>query len=443
MKFSYVILCLFFSLQRTEGQSILYIHQDIPKEQIAEQQHWQTFNKPVYNGFDNGVYWFKIQLPPTAVTQVISIPESHISRAWLYKDGKALQCNQKLARYISFELPPSAQPETYYLKVDCLLEARIPLEVKPIKAHYQNELIEYWIIGLYIGIILSIIILNIFSYLNFRNKTYIHYVFMVIGMGTNAFYKDGITALIFGLQGINETLEPIINTIVTISAIFFTTSYLQLENYPETKTVKRTGIFFVFICLLLNVFFQLTGSYLIFTLVAIFNLLALDCFWFTSVLLWKKSNYARFFCIAYGLPLLLAHHYYISPHFGILSLNLPLNAYKIGSAFEMIIFTYAIMYQARQLKKENKKMRRKIDEYILLLKDKSTKVAFEEDLVLNHNFTSKEMLIFKALSLKKTNKQIAKENFISENTVKFHIKNIFKKLEVKSRSEVRERYFKN
>ena len=56
--------------------------------------------------------------------------------------------------------------------------------------------------------------------------------------------------------------------------------------------------------------------------------------------------------------------------------------------------------------------------------------ATMQELIEAFGFTLKEITILKELSLNKTNKEIAESQFISENTVKFHIKNICKKLGV-------------
>ena len=50
------------------------------------------------------------------------------------------------------------------------------------------------------------------------------------------------------------------------------------------------------------------------------------------------------------------------------------------------------------------------------------------------HLTQKEFEILTALYEGKTNKQLAKEHFISVNTVKTHLKNIFEKLNVKTRT---------
>ena len=54
--------------------------------------------------------------------------------------------------------------------------------------------------------------------------------------------------------------------------------------------------------------------------------------------------------------------------------------------------------------------------------------------------TRQEKKMLAALSSGKLYKEIAVENFISINTVKKHLKNVYKKLDVKSRAEAVQKY---
>ena len=267
---------------------------------------------------------------------------------------------------------------------------------------------------------------------------------MVIGMAVNAFYKDGITALIFGIESFNETHETSLSSIVVISAIFFSTKYLSLNQY--LPKLKKIGISIVFLAIIINFIYQFTLNFSFFITANILYLLALDVFWIAGLLLWKKSSAARFFTIAYGLPLLFVHDYYISPHIGIYILNLPLGFYKIGSVFEMLVFTYAIMYQSKKVAEENTFIRQKLIDYTNKLKNQNLDLnkgtVTSDELIEQYSFTIREIDVLKKVSDNKTNKEIASELFISENTVKFHIRNILQKLDVKNRKAASNKYFK-
>ena len=76
-----------------------------------------------------------------------------------------------------------------------------------------------------------------------------------------------------------------------------------------------------------------------------------------------------------------------------------------------------------------------------VLRDKMSKMQKQEISILyliNHLFalTPTEMMILKLLYQKKTRKMIAKEKFISEETVKIHIRHILRKLDFNTTSEM-------
>lgn len=436
------IFYFFLQINLFAGEKISYLYEDVSIGLIADTTiEWQELNEPIYNGFENGVYWFKIVLPPSIHDRIISIPESHISRARLFVNGQEISMEQP-ARYVKFSIDVSEKEATYYLRVNCLLEARIPLEIEDAKAYYSQELIEYLIIGAYMGMVVAIIIFSLLSYFSLGNVTYLLYILMVIGMSGNAFYKDGVLAYFIGVNSINEILEPFINLIVPMSAILFTVNYLDIKG--RLKKLRVFGVSMTFFALLSALYYLYTRSFVVFTATAILNLLSLSIFLSAGFILWNKSPFSRFFAIAYGIPLFFAYDYYISPHFGIKILDLHHNIYKVGSTIEMLIFIYAIMFQAKHMNMEHEEARRKLTVYIKSLEQEKKGLNERPDttkeLIEKFSLTLKEIEILKVLSLNKTNKEIAADQFISENTVKYHIKNILKKLDVNSKEGAKYRY---
>ena len=60
--------------------------------------------------------------------------------------------------------------------------------------------------------------------------------------------------------------------------------------------------------------------------------------------------------------------------------------------------------------------------------------------VTDFNLTSQEKTVAELMIENKTNKEIASELFISLNTIKTHIRNLYAKLEVSNRGEFVEKY---
>lgn len=441
-QFTILIIIMFLQTTLIAENKISYIHKDITLDSITNKEiNWEELKAPIYRGFDNGVYWFKMELEPAATDRIISIPESHISRANLYLNGNEVSKIEP-NRFVSFRIKADTMTQHYYLKVNCLLEARIPIQINAVEKYQSNQTTDYIAIALYYGIVFTILLFNIFSYINLKRKIYLHYIVVCFGMTMTPFYKDGTSALIFGLTGVNEVIEVFLSGIVVIGGFYFTASYFRMnEDMPRAW---KTTIYIIILAYFSSVMFLITRSLFFFASAHILLIIALDIFIISAFLLWKKNLYARFFALAYILPLFAAHEYFISPYFALPSADIPLFVFKIGSIIEMIIFSFAITVQTKKLIQDNDQMRVQLIEYTQQLKrldkDLIEKPDTMTELVENFGLTLKEIEILKVLSLNKTNKEIAELQFISENTVKFHIKNLCKKLGVHTKKDAKNHY---
>lgn len=260
---------------------------------------------------------------------------------------------------------------------------------------------------------------------------------MALSMAFNAFYKDGIFTLLFGSGGWLNYIEPSINSCLAISVIFFTRNYLQLDVHAPKMQI--TAIITIGIATISNVILWITKDFLFFAITDIILLIGFDIYWVIGIMLWKKTEEAKYYTLAYGIPLLLAHSYYIFPHFGINWFKLPFSLYRLGSVCEMTLFTYLLITNAKKLAKENQLIRHKTIKLIREIR-KNHQISLNQIdpthyLIDKFKFTLKEVEIYKNLIQDLSNKEIADQQFISVNTVKYHIKNIFKKLEVNNRQE--------
>ncbi|SHJ49856.1 7TM diverse intracellular signalling [Reichenbachiella agariperforans] len=438
-------LVLFLILLSTQlfanPHTIQYLKKDASLHEIKQlhEDQWIDYTEPVYEGTANGIYWFRIEIPASTESHIVTIPESHITRASLYQ-GKDEILPLADTRYRSFSIAPSPSATTYYLRVNCRLEARIPLQIEPSMRYHRSEQYEFLSMGVYYGVVICVVFINLISFIIFGNKGYIQYLFMPIGMSINSVYKDGIFALLFGSIGLNEYIEPTLNSILAITCVFCIESYLSINrHYPR---LYRIGIAFVVLSQLLNIGVLLThGAFSLYVSTDLAILLALDTFWLSGFLLWRKTKTIEsgWFSVAYGIPLFVAHGYYLSPYFGLDFMNISFMWYKVGSVFEMAIFTYAIMFQSKKIALKNQEMRQTIVDYtnqLNKLHDKpNEKEAQTLELIKRYRFTLKEVEVLQDIADGCTNKEIADKHFISQNTVKYHIRHIFEKLNVNNRKE--------
>ncbi|MFK8060018.1 MAG: response regulator transcription factor, partial [Polaribacter sp.] len=137
---------------------------------------------------------------------------------------------------------------------------------------------------------------------------------------------------------------------------------------------------------------------------------------------------------AYIIILFSAIDFFILKFLGISVINIDSTNIKIGAFIEMIILSIAVLYRMKILKEENEFMRNEIVNYsqqltaLVSSKEQNHKNNIEE-------LSQRERQIFNLITIGKTNKEIAMELNISINTVKFHVKNIYEKLNIKSRKE--------
>ena len=81
------------------------------------------------------------------------------------------------------------------------------------------------------------------------------------------------------------------------------------------------------------------------------------------------------------------------------------------------------------MKNEIKKFSKELEELTLQITEEPKTAKIE-------NLSSREREIFNLIAIGKSNKEIANDVNISVNTVKFHVKNIYGKLNIKNRKEV-------
>ena len=104
----------------------------------------------------------------------------------------------------------------------------------------------------------------------------------------------------------------------------------------------------------------------------------------------------------------------------------------------MLLISYAIVYRMNILKKENKVMREAIFEYVQKINDLKSTENQKNITIKESIFSEQELQIIKAISIGLSNKEIAAQMFISVNTVKYHTKKIYNKLQVESRKDIQD-----
>ncbi|WP_139956754.1 7TM diverse intracellular signaling domain-containing protein [Flavicella sediminum] len=390
-------------------------------------------------GFENGLYWFKVILNEDVLNKLIvfDLLGSNITKITVFQNSKIVPYKELDKTHFSLLVNSKFENPVYYLRVQFDNEVYFPLQLKTYEQGQLEAKYSYFINGAYYGFVLMVFIVNLFFYISLKDKTFLYYCFFLIV----------ITIIILDYDGLLNTIIPnffsrygrvLTHFFVSFSGALFANQFLNINYYlPKSN---KTGVFLLFITMCSYLLFFPTNKFLFVAIGDTFSMLVLLHYWGIGIIISKKYKFSRFFVVGYSLILFSSVLFIVPLNWGLNTFTVSLKTVKFGALFEMLILTYAITYRVKILQKENHQFKTAIQEYlhkINFLESNSSNPSETniEVLVSENNLSEREadvlLLIFKGY----TNKRIGDELFISLNTVKYHIRNIYQKLNIKSKNE--------
>lgn len=397
-------------------------------------QNFTPFRNTINNGLSNGIYWVKIVNEGDEV--IAQITNARILDISAFRELEIISQIPNVS-FFSYKIPARS---TIYLKINCQKEAFIPLQFYSedgFRSHSQNQ---YFIFGAYYGFAFMVLILNIFFFITFKDITFLVYTSIIIIISSGLFHSDGLTKWFIDSPWLNKESELISHLSLSIFGTIFSSIYLQYEiHVPRLKfwliflSVSQLVCYLVY--LLTESFYWFAGGEVI------LFAMVLPTFWLSSLYLFKKSVFAQFFFYAYGFIMFMAFDYYLAPLLGIPSIELGTNMLKVGGVIELLVLTYAVLFRMRILQKENEEMKNSLYEFVQKIDHLEVQLQNlkegKKNLLTKTQLNPREIEIISLISQGHTNKEIADKLFISINTVKFHTKALYKKLDIGSRQEAR------
>lgn len=395
-------------------------------------------------GFKNGVYWFKIDFLENIKTQavVFDILENTIGEILIFRNNKIVPFKELDKTHPSLLIKHTGK-NTYFLKVNFEKQVHFPLKIKPLEESQFYEKFAFFKYGLYYGFVFMVFVINIFFYFSFKDKTFLYYCLFVFC--TNLCISD--------FDGISHTFLPssftyynnlISHFLVSLTGALFAHQFLNL-NYFVFRS-KKTGMLLLLLAFISYILFLPTKKYVFIAIGDTTLLAVLSYYWILAIIIYKKHEFSKFFVIGYSLILFSALFFVIPINWGIPSISTSIDTVKFGALFEMLILTYSITYRIKILQQENQRYKDEIQKYlgtILSLEDTIQSSTIEPSienkakyLTEKYSLTKKEEEVLILISKGLTNQKIADATFTSLNTVKYHIRNLYQKLDIKNKSEV-------
>lgn len=301
----------------------------------------------------------------------------------------------------------------------------------------------YLAMGVYYGLALMSVIFNIVFYFIFKNKSFIAYCVLLFTTALTFFYEDG---LFFYLSNGRWTIPYFTvwnSSITAIAALVFTYYFLDLE--PEFNRYKKwfygaCGIL-CFGALLYSITLIPMISHVVLATCFLFALTAL----YLAIRRFKHDIYARFLTLAFSLLVLTGMFYALHTRTDYPAFEwFNISVFRLFSTAEIIMISFAIIFRVKILQQENEFYREELTKYLQdmdekkldqLIDEYSESEAWTAYLEREFQLTDREAEVLECIWQGLTNKEISEKLFITLSTTKYHISNLYNKLEVKNRNQ--------
>jgi len=326
-------------------------------------------------GFTSSVYWarFKLKNRSGMNEWLLEIGYPQLDRIELYiqqsaqtvkisdrfivkKAGDFFPFKEREVKHQNFifRLPVDVNNEQiFYVRIESGSSMQIPLTVWSYQAFSENDHDGRIALGIYYGIILVMVLYNLFLFFSLRDRNYLYYVLYIISYGLTQLSLNGIAYeyLWPGLPSWSNKSLAFLVGLLLFWLSKFSSSFLIIRHHAP----KMDKLFSMLMGLsLLVMLFSFTGAYQMAArvgvgLLLVFVLLAMTA----GIITWRKGyRPARYFVTAWFI-FLFGSFLYLLRAFGLTPNNfITTYSMQIGSALEVVLLSLALADRINIIKQE-------------------------------------------------------------------------------------------
>ena len=290
--------------------------------------------------------------------------------------------------------------------------------------------------GMFYGFTLMVILLNFICFFLFEEKIFLFYSLTLTAITATFLNIDSLFPL-FGINGIEnvEAMQSTLLLLATACGAVFASKYLTLEEFfPKLRWVAASLLGFSFM-MTFSGWISETAFYTAVANIACFAVLSL--YFSAGVALFSKKNYAKFYAIGFGIPLLFSLDFFVFQKIGFNFLSTESFHLKAATVVEMLLITYAIIYRMRAIKDEHEmrqtEMRIFLKRQEVLNRSNTEKLMqdmYLENLIMQYDLDGFEIKLLQYISEGKDNAKIARKLKTTELDIELCTKELYNKLEI-------------
>lgn len=321
--------------------------------------------------------------------------------------------------------------KTYYLQTSFKKGVYFPVKFMTEPEFRRFEVKGNFRLGMFYGLAAVIFIINALFFIFFGQRIFAYYGLFQACIVTAIASSDGLFTFFTDRPDFLNYADIPLHIGAFVTGFFFAGQFIGWsEAFSRIKFVLILAV----VCSISSMMLYIgSGEMLFYILAESIAFLMLCSYWIIALRQFKTNKNARLYVFAYSLYLLFAIEYYVVRQIGFPGIRLFSGQLKISCVTEMIVLLIGIIYRALSVLHENHYFRQKIESYIQERSDRE-KIDLQ-GIREKYNLTERETEVLGYMAQGMSNPEIAERMFVSVNTIKYHIRNIFVKMEINSRSE--------
>ena len=335
------------------------------------------YGKVLIKNLDLSVGMFTIQIDNSLLDEFIVFKDSAYQQK-IYQGGQKYPSFLDNTGY-SFQMPNLNGETVFYFKASSDEQL-----IVPVKIHYdfldfiKAEITKRSFYFFYLGIMIVMILYNIFIFWTVKDRTYLRYVFYVGTVLLTQFVISGYADKYFWTNSgkISQFMSSFIPILSGIATVIFSIDFIRTKLYSSNIHKLLNGFLVSYLVALLLLFFGMaTWSQYIINFNASCALILIP-----AAIKAIKGGYrpAKYYLIAW-MFFLFGVTLYALRNFGLIPFNALTNyAMPIGSAFEAILLSLALADRINILKREKEASQAQA----ILMMEENQRLIHEQNAIL-------------------------------------------------------------
>jgi len=323
-----------------------------------------TFSKSYFD--TDYTYWVKLSLEKNPASQkqwIMEFYDQTIDRIELHAPdaennysmilmGDAYAFGQRNFRHKNFEIVLENSSEgisNYYIKINSSQKADIRIAIRSLNRFIYYALNEYFIYGIFYGMILIIALYNVLVYFAVREVKYLYYTFYLVSVGIYAMSIDGIAFQYLwpDFPDWNQVANGIFSYSIVVWAMLFSMKFLSTKTRaPYMHYILKLILIIKTVLFIYGLVWKTS-----FLEIKYYDVIPFFFIFFASIYIWTRGyKVVRFFVIAYGVLFIgmgikVLTNAAIIQHYTLIYYSL-----HIGFLIEMLLLTFALGDRIRIMK---------------------------------------------------------------------------------------------